>query len=315
MGLVLVGCPLLARSGEAVPVVWAHQPYVVRMAVTNRTAGARTVAKVTTSCACLTAKRCDGGHAGRVTLPGMEIPFELTLNPAGMEGLVTKAASVTFDDGTVEAMKIRVNVRTRVKLEPGDAAFGVVVSFDRKIEARLVGEAVTNGGAKIVSVVPPENPQFDVRVADDGLGVVVGSRAPRDRRPAGVLVETWNVTTTDAEIPKISFVVSAQVADGLSVTPGVLAIGGVGPQSQVVSLRRDDRLAFKVISAETMPRKWGDVRVEARPLNGWRITVENIDPNEVRQFSKKPFLKIMTNVSGMESVEIPLRIEQERGAR
>ena len=49
MGLVLAGCQLWARLDEAVPIVWGHRPYVVRMAVTNHTAEVRCVAKVTTA--------------------------------------------------------------------------------------------------------------------------------------------------------------------------------------------------------------------------------------------------------------------------
>ena len=379
MGLVLAACPLAARSGEVVPTVWAHCPYVVRMAVTNRTGTARTVAKVTTSCACLKAKVVDGGgrgyppakqpegasRRGATALPGV-MPFELTLDPTGMEGLITKTATVTFDDGSVETMTVRVNVRTRVKLTPGDAAFGVVRPQGaaavvgrppyREIVARLTGCAVTNGGAKIVSVIPPENPQFVVSMAEDGLSVVVGSAPRADRRLAGAVAETWHVTTTDAEVPRIPFVVSAQFVDGLSVTPRVLTVDGGGRRvdgggrrvdgggrgatalpsgvvgsapradrfvatspvdnradrtggvSRVVSLRRDDRRAFKVLSAETMPRKWGDVAIASQPLNGWRISIANIDPDEVRQFSKRPYLRIKTDLKDVETIDIPLRV-------
>ena len=315
-GAALVGAVLgaaLSVPAAEIPTVWAHRPYVVQMAVTNRTGTARTVAKVTTSCACLKAKvvERDGGGRGTTALPGM-VPFELTLDPTGMEGLITKTASVTFDDGTVETMTVKVNVRTRVKLTPGDAAFGVVRTQGAasEIVARLTGCAVTNGGARLVAVVPPENPQFDVRIAADGLGVVVGSRVPHDRVPAGAVAETWHVTTTDSEIPKIPFVVSAQFVDGLSVTPRVLTMDAdrAGGVSRVVSLRRDDRRVFKVLSAETMPRKWGDVAIASQPLNGWRISIANIDPDEVRQFSKRPYLRITTDLQDVETIDIPLRV-------
>lgn len=46
---------------DSLPSVWAHCPYAVQMAVTNHTATARRVAKVATSCACLTAKAVNGG--------------------------------------------------------------------------------------------------------------------------------------------------------------------------------------------------------------------------------------------------------------
>lgn len=323
-GAALVGAVLgaaLSVPAAEIPTVWAHRPYVAQMAVTNRTGTARTVAKVTTSCACLKAKvvERDGGGRGTTALPGM-VPFELTLDPTGMEGLITKTASVTFDDGTVETMTMRVNVRTRVKLTPSDAAFGVVRPQGaaavvgrppyREIVARLTGCAVTNGRTKIVAVIPPENPQFDVRLTDDGLGVTVGSAPRADRRLAGAVAETWHVTTTDAEVPRIPFVVSAQFVDGLSVTPRVLTMDAdrAGGVSRVVSLRRDDRRAFKVLSAETMPRKWGDVAIASQPLNGWRISIANIDPDEVRQFSKRPYLRIKTDLKDVETIDIPLRV-------
>ncbi len=324
-----------ALPGAVVPTVWAHQPYVMHMAVTNRTAAMRTVTKVTTSCVCLTAKAVDGGGREATALPGGVIPFELTLNPTGLEGRIAKTVSVTFDDGTVETMTVELDVRTRLALSPSDAAFGVVRVQGAAVaglppyrEMRLVGCAVTNGGARIVGLVSPENPKFDVRVAADGLGVVVGSAhhssdrfaaaSPvdnrADRRTVGLVVETWNLETTDAEVPKIPFVVSAQFADGISVSPSVLTVDGGGrgatalPVSRVVTIRRDDRRAFKVQDARTMPRKWGDVVVEKRPLNGWMIRITGIDPRELAQFSKRPYLEVRTDCPEMENFEIPIRV-------
>ncbi|MBQ7190019.1 MAG: hypothetical protein IJR99_11455 [Kiritimatiellae bacterium] len=65
----------------------------------------------------------------------------------------------------------------------------------------------------------------------------------------------------------------------------------------------------------TKPRKWGDVTITPRPRNGWRIDIGNIDPREVRQFSKRPFLDVKTNLPGMESFEIPLRVVNDGGAK
>ena len=67
-----------------------------------------------------------------------------------------------------------------------------------------------------------------------------------------------------------------------------------------------DAVPFKVISAETKPRKWGDVKIVRRPLNGWMVRIEGIDPEHVRQFSKRPFLEVTTDFPGMESFAIPL---------
>jgi hypothetical protein len=127
--------------------------------------------------------------------------------------------------------------------------------------------------------------------------------------------------------------VSARVEDAVSVTPQVITVGWDEPVcSRMVMVRptnpgnpgnpvgktlRDSaspREKFSLLSAETKPRKWGDVTVTPRPLNGWRIDIENIDPREVRQFSKRPFLEVKTNLPGMESMEIPLRVVNDGGA-
>ena len=312
MGLVLAACPLAARSGEAVPVVWAHRPYVVQMAVTNRTRTARRVAKVATSCACLAAKAVegDGGGRGTTALPGV-LPFELTLNPAGMEGAVVKTASVTFDDGTTETMTVKVQVKTRLALTPLDAAFGVIGPKDmgRTIRAKLKGEIAER--SKIVGVKGPEHPFFDVVVAEDGKGVVAKIREDgrAGARPS-LHVETWIVRMDDDEIPEIAFPVSVTIAGDIAVSPQVLTVSATeGVCSRMVMVR--SKKAFTVQGARTMPRKWGEVRVEKRPLNGWMIRIVGIDPNELRQFSKRPYLEVRTDCPGMETFEIPMRVAQE----
>ena len=45
------------------------------------------------------------------------------------------------------------------------------------------------------------------------------------------------------------------------------------------------------------------------------IDIENIDPREVRQFSKRPFLEVKTNLPEMESFAIPLRVVNDGGAK
>ena len=64
-----------------------------------------------------------------------------------------------------------------------------------------------------------------------------------------------------------------------------------------------------MLSAETKPRKWGDVTILKRPLNGWMIRIANIDPVAVRQFSKKPYLEVKTDFPGMETFSVPLAVE------
>jgi len=40
-----------------------------------------------------------------------------------------------------------------------------------------------------------------------------------------------------------------------------------------------------------------------------KVNIENIDPNEVRQFSKRPFLEIKTDFPDLPMLEIPLRVD------
>lgn len=310
LGLVLMMCPLSGLSSEAKSVVYAHRPYVMQRTVTNHTIAARKVVKVATSCACLKAEAI-GQTEENLVPPGGVLPFELTLNPAGMEGLITKAASVTFDDGSVETMVVEANVRTRLKLSPSDAAFGVIAPKDmgRVLMAKLKGEIADR--VKIVGLKGPECPFFDVVVSEDGKGVVVRFRSDdRNRSLAGGHVETWIVQTDDEEIPAIAFSVSATIAGEIAVSPQVLTTAVEEDMcSRMVTLR--GKKAFTVLSARTMPRGWGEVTVARRPLNGWMITITGIDPNELRQFSKRPYLEVRTDCPEMETFEIPMRVAQE----
>lgn len=303
---------VLSVPAAGIQTVWAHRPYVVQRAVTNRTAAARTVAKVTTSCACLTAKSVV--RTGETPVPpGGTLPFELTLNPAGMEGPVVKAATVTFDDGSSETMTVRANVRLRLGMKPQDAAFGAVKRQDaeRTITTSLAGAALKDG-ARIVAVEPPPHAAFAVRRAEDGRSVTAAFAEGMPR--SGCFSEIWTLRTNDAEVPEIKFPVSAFVTDELAVSPQVITVGWNDPVcSRVVTVR--GKKSFKVLSAETKPRKWGEVTVVQRPLNGWQLRIDGIDPIEVRQFSKKPFLEVKTDIPGMENFEIPFRVVENGGKK
>ena len=178
---------------------------------------------------------------------------------------------------------------------------------------------------------------FDVRLAPDGKGIIAKFRE-RNVLP-GIYSEVWTISTSDKEIPEITFAVSARVADAVSVTPQVITVGWDEPVcSRMVMVRNmvgsrvprgrngravspltaadaTGRIPMRILSAETKPRKWGDVKITPRPMNGWRIDIENIDPREVRQFSKRPFLEVKTNLPEMESFAIPLRVVNDGGAK
>ena len=317
----------------------AHKPVTYHFAITNTTDKAQTVESTRLSCACLKVK---ADAQERVT-PGGVVPIEVVFDPAGMEGPVQKRVWVTLAPSKkIETFEITENVRLRLGVKPMDAAFGVIKRSEtgREIVAKLSGyaaEGVTLGEPSRTGCQPVQERDsnaraarstniFDVRLAPDGKSVVAKFRE-RSVLP-GIYSETWIIPTSDKEIPEIKFVVSARVADAVSVTPQVITVGWDEPVcSRMVMVRMNSRTggspvqdsnaraARSTISAETKPRKWGDVKITQRPLNGWRIDIENIDPHEVRQFSKRPFLEVKTNLPGMESFEIPLRVMQNGGVK
>lgn len=303
----------------------AHKPVTCHFAVTNTTDKAQTVESIRTSCACLMVKGMD---AINCVPPGGVVPFEVVFDPAGMEGPVQKRVWVTLTPSKkIETFDISENVRLRLGFKPMDAAFGVIKRSEtpQEIVAKLSGYAVD--GVKIGEpLLAAEDTKgesvFNVQLGVDGKSVVAKFR-DRNVLP-GIYSETWTIPTSDKEIPEIKFSVSARVADAVSVTPQVITVGWDEPVcSRMVMVRNDvshkghkeHKRDFKILSAETKPRKWGDVKIAPRPLNGWRIDIENIDPREVRQFSKRPFLEVKTSISGMESFDIPLRVVNDGGAQ
>ena len=316
----------------------AHKPVTYHFAVTNTTDKAQTVESVRTSCACLKVK---GADAINCVPPGGVLPIEVVFDPAGMEGPVQKRVWVTLAPSKrIVTFDISENVRLRLGFKPMDAAFGVIKRSEtgREITAKLSGyaaEGATLGEpftgrtgvspvqeGKRESVVPNGQDArcpsvFDVRLGMDGKSVVAKFR-DRNILP-GIYSETWTIPTSDKEIPEIKFAVSARVADAVSVTPQVIIVGWDEPVcSRMVMVRGgngQDARCPSMLSAETKPRKWGDVKITPRPMNGWRIDITNIDPREVRQFSKRPFLEVKTNLPGMESFEIPFRVMQYGGTK
>lgn len=387
----LVAAMLVAGLGLCMSAVGAvvdsHKPVTYHFAVTNTTDKPQTVESVRTSCACLkvmpnaecTMHNENGTEGGTrrpaepsdAIPPGGVLPFDVELNPAGMEGPVEKRVWVTLapiggSPGTARPTRIvtfdiAADVRLRLGFKPMDAAFGVIRRSDtgREITAKLSGyvancvvlgepffaaknaedaksDNISSNSLRLcASALNNQSAIFDVRLGADGKSIVAKFR---DRNVLlGIYSETWTIPTSDAEIPEIKFIVSARVADAVSVTPQVITVGWGEPAcSRMVMVRtvgarvprdRDGRAVsplpaadatervppMHILSAETKPRKWGDVKITQRPMNGWRIDIENIDPREVRQFSKRPFLEVKTNLPGMESFEIPLRVVNDGG--
>ena len=312
--MLVVGFGLcMSAVGAAID---AHKPVTYHFAVTNTTDKAQTVEGVRTSCACLKVAVATSAAIP----PGGVLPFDVELNPSGMEGRVEKKVWVELaPSGRGETYEVTADVRLRLGFHPMDAAFGVLRRSDtgREIVARLSGYMSEEAslGEPVLEAKDASEAVFDVRLSLEGKSLVVkfrdGNVLP------GVYSEVWTIPTSDAEIPKISFAVSACVADSVSVTPQVISVGwdeAVCPRFVMVRPGSARVPPMRILSAETKPRKWGDVKISERPMGGWRIDIENIDSREVRQFSKRPFLEVKTDLPGMETFELPLRVENEGGA-
>ena len=67
--------------------------------------------------------------------PNESLPFTAVFNPAGMEGKISKTASVKLSpSGEIKVFTIDVDVRLRVGFDPIDATFGVVGRGDMERE-------------------------------------------------------------------------------------------------------------------------------------------------------------------------------------
>lgn len=302
IALCACGCCRMATALD-LGFVDSHCKVECGFAITNTSDKVWRVIGARSSCACM----CVSVQQGEMK-PGEVRPVAVTFDPAGMEGPVEKVVQVDLKPGKSVTQTYKVNVRRRLGLDPQDAAFGVIRSreTDRRILVKLCGNVAKS--ARIISICPPENPVFEVRMNADGKGLDVGF-APGNRLP-GVCTEQWAVKTSDNEISELKLPISARVADGFSVTPQVLAIGWNDPVCSRMVLLRPERKAcpFKVLSAETKPRKWGEVKITSRPLNGWQVSIDGIDPAAVRQFSKKPYLEITTDLSESGIISVPLQV-------
>lgn len=297
------------KYGVDLGVIDQHRKVDCSFSITNNNWRERRVLGATGNCACLEVEAPTG-----VLRRGEACRVKVVFNPAGMEGPVEKLVTVRMEGKAVE-YPVKADVRLRLGLRPADANFGVVeVGKDvaSPIVCRLAGYAATTA---TLELVPPDHPFFDVRL--DGRAVTAAFREPPTS--PGLYAEIWKLKTTDAEIPEIALPVSARVTGGLSVAPRRLDLprtGGVCTRQVLIraaagsaTARAPSPHVLTVLGAETKPRKWGDVAILPRPLNGWLVRIENIDPVAVRQFSKKPYLEVKTDFPGMETFSVPLAVE------
>ena len=297
------GCCHMATALD-LGIVDSHRKVECGFAITNTSDKVWKVIGARSSCACMSVSVQQGEMK-----PGEVRPVSVVFNPAGMEGTVEKAVQVDLKPGKSVIRTYQAEVRLRLGFKPTDAAFGVVKRSEtgQRLSAVLSGSVAKD--VKIVSLKQPERPVFKVEMNKEGKGLDIGFAD--GSIPSGAYAEIWTVQTSDAEIPEIKFPVSARVSDGFSVSPQVLTVEQADkPCSRMVLIRPESgKPKFKVLSAETKPRKWGETKIIPRPLDGWQILIEAIDPTLVRQFSKKPYLEIHTDLPESGIVEIPLRVK------
>lgn len=275
-----------------------HKVVDCSFAITNNNWRERAVLSAYGNCACLSI------DVEKKTLKrGEACPVKVLFNPAGFEGPVDKLVTVQLDGKKIE-YPIKANVRLRLGFRPLDANFGVVAAGETPVAPVVCKIAGTVAGETALELVPPEKPYFDVKLEK---GIFRAAFREGMRYP-GLYAEVWKVKTSDPEIPELRVNVSARVAGGLSVSPQTIELlPSEGVSRRQVLIRPENiKHPLKVLSAETKPRKWGDVTLTPRPLNGWQITIQGIDPEVVRQFSKRPFLEVTTDFPGMETFSIPL---------
>ena len=119
---------------------------------------------------------------------------------------------------------------------------------------------------------------------------------------------TWMAyTITDEEVKTITHPIAMDVVGELEVIPSRLKLRSrPGTQSLSVLIRPCKGADIAIISAETKPRKWGDARLHLRGKTGWRIDIDGVEYDKVRQFSKQPFLEVSTDSHQMPTVKVPL---------
>lgn len=337
--MVIVNQQLFAMEESSIVTINAHESVSWSFIVTNTTRYIQEVKNVSVSCGCLKLE----GDTSTPFLPGEIRPLVIRLNPQGLEGRIEKSVRLVFEpkptqihvgnlkrytdilpnsdeivpirDG-IAVLAIRAEIRTRLALKPREGAFGVVPMGEaatRNLQIALHGYGLTN--AFIRDVVSPVGSVFDWIVAQDRKSLSLGPSPNRPLVP-GIHSEIWKVQTTDVEVPEIPMSVSIQIVDGLSVSPRVVEVStGERVCSRQISIRKalgcrqsESGENLRVLSAATKPRPWGNVRIEKRPLGGWRILIDNIKPDEVRQFSKAPFVEIKTSLNEAPKLLVPLRI-------
>jgi hypothetical protein len=299
---------VLAGAAVQGEIVDGHKVAAYRFAVTNGTEEVQTVEGVWVSCPCLRAEDI----AGKEIAPGEALEFGVEFDPAGLEGRVLREMEVRLTpSGEMQRFVVDAEVKVRLGLAAESASFGVVEDGEpREMRLALRGHAARK--ARITGVEGPERAVFRVEAEEDGRGVLVTAPGAGDRRVSGTVAERWTVWTDDAEVGEIRLPVSAVFAGRVGVSPSVLEVGrGARGAERVVVLRGRDGERFRVAGAATGPVAWGNTAVEERPRGGWAVRVGNIDAETAGGGGSEPFLTISTDVPGMETIWVPLRVRED----
>ena len=281
----------------------SHKPVSHTFVVRNDGAKLFTVVSAKASCACLSAE-----YATEAVAPEESLPVVVRMDLKGMEGAVEKTVTLTKDAGLPVVLTMKGEVKVRVGLKPRDVAFGVV-NCAAQLEPVIVKLHGYAADAEIMEISGVDNPVIAVAIGADKRSLIV---TPPEKLPNGMLAEVWAIKTTDPEVPELKLPVSAIISADVEVLPEriMLNTNAVIASRSVLLRPSQGKQPFRVLSAETAPRKWGDVEIRERPLGGWQILITNIDTGFVRQMSKQPFLKIATDCAGSELLEVPVRMEE-----
>ena len=289
---VLLAATILCESvcyGDEGLILDEHRVHVFEFAITNSTGVAQTVKDVRLSCACLTIA---SDISGEIAPEGV-LPVKVAFNPAGMAGTISKTAEFTLaPSGMSASFEMSALVKVRCGLQPCRAALGALTPgqlSDASRHIALWGYAVDGKQARIVSAEGPSNSVFSVVVDEDGKGLSV-CIAKDFAHMVGSFAETWKVATTDEKVKTIALPVTMDVVGELEVIPSKLKLRGrLGTQGLSALVRPFSDVS--VLGAETKPRKWGDVRLHPRGKTGWRIDIDGVEYDNVRQFSKQAYLE------------------------
>jgi len=283
----------------------SHKPVSHTFVVRNEGEKPFAVVSAKASCACLTVE-----YATDVIVSGEALSVILKMDMNGLEGKIEKTVTLTKDTGLPVALTMKGVAKTRVGLKPRDVAFGVVKENTRlePVTVKLHGYATD---AVITEISGVDNPIIPVAIGKDKRSLVV---TPPEKLPNGMLSEVWTVKMTDPEVPELKLPISVTYSADVEVLPERITLNtNTAVASRSVLLRpAQNKPPFKVLTAETAPRQWGDVEIRERPLGGWQVLVTNIDTDFVRQMSRQPFLKITTDCTGHELLEVPVRMEENQ---